>query len=98
VRTHLAMQALLGCASRGGGRIDVLREAWHLATDGGAYAGSSEELTPLRHDWMSVIPLVMVAIALLVRPTSAATVANKGWGAHLLDPGSIAQITSEDFR
>jgi predicted ATP-grasp superfamily ATP-dependent carboligase len=97
VRTHLAMQALLGCASRGGGRIDVLREAWHLATGGGAYAGSSEELTPLRHDWMSVIPLVMVALALLVRPKSAATIANKGWGAHLLDPGSIGQITSEDF-
>ncbi len=97
VRTHLAMQALLGCASRGGRRLDLMREAWRLATGSGAYGGSREELTPLRHDWRSVVPLAMVAIALLIRPRFAAKMARKGWGAHLLDPASIRAIEREDF-
>ena len=49
VRTHLAMQALLGCASRDGTRRDVVRECRRLLTASGPYAGSSEELTPV--DW-----------------------------------------------
>ena len=62
VRTHLAMQALLGCASRGGTRRDLVRECWHLATGGGPYAGSTEELTPVRLDWISAVPLAMIAM------------------------------------
>jgi hypothetical protein len=98
VRTHLAMQALLGCALRGGKRRDVARECWHLLTGGGPYAGSTEELTPPRLDWISAVPLLMTAITLLVAPARAATLAGKGWGAHLLDPGSIRRIARDDFR
>jgi predicted ATP-grasp superfamily ATP-dependent carboligase len=97
VRTHLAMQALLGCASRGGRRRDLVRESVQLATGGGAYAASCEELTPLRQDWVSIVPLATIAIALLVRPKLAATLAKKGWGAHLLDLGSIRIIEGEEF-
>ena len=46
VLTHLAMQALLGAASRGGTRRDIMRECAQLAAASGPYAGSSEELTP----------------------------------------------------
>ncbi|MDE2329866.1 MAG: hypothetical protein KGK16_03675, partial [Bradyrhizobium sp.] len=98
VRTHLAMQALLGCASRGGSRRDLMREGWQLATGGGAYAGSTEELTPLRQDWVSFVPLAMIAIALLVRPKLAATLPKTGWGVHLLDLKSIRTIERADFR
>jgi hypothetical protein len=52
VRTHLAMQALFGCASSGGSRRDVVRECRQLATGGGPYAGSTEELTPIALDWI----------------------------------------------
>ena len=97
VRTHLAMQALLGCASRGGARRDIIRECWQLATGGGRYADSAEEMTPLRLDWISVVPLVMVAIVLLAAPKRAVTLARGGWGAHLLDVRSIRMIESEDF-
>jgi hypothetical protein len=97
VRTHLAMQALLGCATRGGNRRDLVREAWHLANGSGAYAGSTEELTPLRRDWIGMLPLAMIAVALLARPQLAATIAKKGWGAHLLDLKSISAIVSEKF-
>jgi predicted ATP-grasp superfamily ATP-dependent carboligase len=97
VRTHLAMQALLGCASRGGSRRDMLRAGWQLATGGGDYAGSTEELTPLRRDWLSVVPLMALAFALLLQPRLATTLARNGWGAHLLDRASIAMIEREDF-
>jgi predicted ATP-grasp superfamily ATP-dependent carboligase len=98
VRTHLAMQALLGCASRGGWRRDTVAEGWRLLVGGGPYAGSTEELTPARLDWISAVPLAMLAIALLVAPRLAVNLARGGWGAHLLDLRTIRQIESEDFR
>jgi predicted ATP-grasp superfamily ATP-dependent carboligase len=98
VRTHLAMQALLGCASRGGSRRDILRECWNLWTGGEPYAGSTEELTPVRLDWISAAPLAITALLLLAAPKLAVTLATRGWGAHLLDPGSIKLIESENFR
>jgi predicted ATP-grasp superfamily ATP-dependent carboligase len=98
VRTHLAMQALLGCASRGGTRRDIIRECWRLLTGAGPYADSAEELTPVRLDWLSAVPLAMTAILLLFAPKLAIRLARGGWGAHLLDLRSIGLIESEDFR
>jgi predicted ATP-grasp superfamily ATP-dependent carboligase len=97
VRTHLAMQALLGCASRGGTRRDILRECRQLLTGSGAYADSTEELTPVRLDWLSAVPLAMTALLLLAAPRLAASLARRGWGAHLLDIASIRRIESKDF-
>jgi biotin carboxylase len=98
VRTHLALQALLGCASRGGTRRDIVRECWRLKSGGGPYADSAEELTPARLDWISAVPLAMIAIVLLLAPKLAVTLARGGWGGHLLDLGSIRRIEREDFR
>jgi predicted ATP-grasp superfamily ATP-dependent carboligase len=97
VLTHLAMQALLGCASRGGTRSDILRECACLLTASGPYAGSSEELTPVRLDWFSAAPLTMTATFLLASPKSAIKLARGGFGAHLLDLKSIRMIESEGF-
>ncbi len=94
--THLAMQALLGCASRGP-RRDFLRECWRLSTGGGPYAGSTEELTPVRLDWISAVPLAIIAASLLAAPKLAVKLARGGWGGHLLDLGTIRRIESEDF-
>jgi predicted ATP-grasp superfamily ATP-dependent carboligase len=97
VRTHLAMQALLGCAARGGPRREIYRECVHVSTQRGPYAGSIEELTPVRSDWISAVPLAMIAVALLAYPRLAGTLSKKGWGAHLLGIESIRLIESEDF-
>ncbi len=98
VRTHLAMQVLLGCASRGGTRRDIVYECWCLLTGRGIYADCIEELTPVRLDWISAVPLAMTAILLLLAPKLAIRLARGGWGAHLLDLRSIGLIASEDFR
>jgi hypothetical protein len=39
----------------------------------------------------------MIAIALLAAPKLGVRLARGGWGAHLLDLGSIRQIESENF-
>lgn len=92
VVTHQGMQALLGCAQRDGTRGDLLRICRDLVRRRGAYAGSIEELTPVRLDRISAIPLAMTALLLLVSPKLADRLAKRGWGAHLLDGGSIATI------
>jgi ATP-grasp domain len=97
VRTHAAMQALLGCASRGGTRRDLIGECWLLLTGRGPYAASTEELTPVRLDWISAVPLLMMIIFLLAMPRQAVSLARAGWGAHLLDIKSIRLIESENF-
>jgi predicted ATP-grasp superfamily ATP-dependent carboligase len=97
VRTHLALQALLGCASRGGTRRDIIRECWRLLTGSEPYADSCEELTPMRLDWISAVPLATTAISLLIGPKLAKSLVRKGWGAHLLDIGTVRQIESGNF-
>jgi hypothetical protein len=59
---------------------------------------SAEELTPVRLDWISAAPLAMIAIFLLAVPKHALKLARGGWGAHLLDIGSIRRIEHEGFR
>jgi predicted ATP-grasp superfamily ATP-dependent carboligase len=97
VRTHLAMQALLGCAARGGTRREIFRECIRVVAGRGPYADSIEELTPVRRDWISVVPLAMIALALLADPKLAGSLSKKGWGAHLLGVESIRLIEDEKF-
>jgi predicted ATP-grasp superfamily ATP-dependent carboligase len=97
VRTHLAIQALLGCAARDGTRREIFRECVRVAAGRGPYAESVEELTPVRRDWISAVPLAMIALALLADPKLAGTLSKKGWGAHLLGAASIRVIEDEKF-
>jgi hypothetical protein len=95
VRTHLAMQSLLGCALRGGTRRDVGMECWRLVKGSEPYADSIEELTPVRLDWISAVPLAMTAALLLADPKLAGKLARAGWGAHLLDRESVRTIEAD---
>ncbi|WP_375778204.1 hypothetical protein ACE103_02465 [Bradyrhizobium sp. ma5] len=97
VRTHLAMQALLGSASRDGTRRDLIRECGRIAAGEGLYRGSSEELTPVRLDGLSAVPLAMTTALLLASPPIASSLARGGFGAHLLDRASIRTIEGESF-
>jgi hypothetical protein len=95
VRTHLAIQALLGCAMRGGSRLDILRESWRLVSHRRIYAGSCEELTPVRWDWPSAIPPLFLALWLLKNPKVAPLLPKVAWGTHLLTSDSIRRIREE---
>ena len=92
VRSHSALQVLLGCAIRERRRSSLLRQCWLLLTHRGAYRESREELTPVRWDWLSAIPLIVAALGLLLRPAAASSLVRKGWGSHLLDQESIRKI------
>jgi predicted ATP-grasp superfamily ATP-dependent carboligase len=98
VRTHLAMQALLGIAAREESRRALLRECWRLMRGQEPYADGREEMTPIALDWMSGVPLATTAMLLLARPQAATALARGGFGAHLLSRESIRQIESDDFR
>jgi len=90
-RTHQGLQALLGCALAGGTRRDIWRECWRLATKRGPYAGSVEELTPVRLDWPSVIPELIVALRLLASPKAAHDLPGR-FGSHLIDIATARAI------
>jgi len=96
VRTHIAVQALLGCAAEEGTRLSVLRECWRLLARQGSYAGSMEELTPVALDWMSFVPPTVTALWLLATPAAAHTLPKRGWGSQLLTPQTIRTIKAMD--
>jgi hypothetical protein len=97
VRTHLAMQAVLGCAARGGTRRDLLREAFCICRGREPYHASCEELTPAKADWISAVPVGLTMIMLLVSPHVGVRLALGGFGAHLLSQQSIRQIEAAGF-
>jgi predicted ATP-grasp superfamily ATP-dependent carboligase len=92
VRTHMAIQALLGHMLAGGTRTTLIREAWRLAAKRGPYIGSREELTPVRLDWLSALPTCVTALWLLADPRAAHYLPRKGWGTHLLNPACVRTI------
>jgi predicted ATP-grasp superfamily ATP-dependent carboligase len=96
VRSHLAVQALLGCAIRHQSRSLLLRECWHLLTKKAAYAGSAEELTPVRLDGSSFLPPTVTALWLLASPAAAHSLPRRGWGTHLLTPKTVRAIHDID--
>jgi predicted ATP-grasp superfamily ATP-dependent carboligase len=92
VRTHLAMQALLGCGMMKGSRWELLTEFCRLVRRRAIYAGSREELTPVMLDWPSALPLAATLVLLLANPRLAHELPTKGWGSHLLDDESVRLI------
>ncbi len=94
VRTRLGMQAMLGAALRTKSRIAVAREMAALAFASGDYAGSEEELTPLKYDWQSIVPVAATGAAVLLHPNMADKLPKWGWGAGLLTPQSIEKIAA----
>jgi predicted ATP-grasp superfamily ATP-dependent carboligase len=94
VHTHLGMQSLLGCGLRGGTRRELLAEWRRLLAGAGSYANSSEELTPVRVDWLSAVPLTLMISILLIRPRWARALPRR-FGAHVLSARSVQRIERE---
>ena len=58
VRTHLALQALFGCAARTRSRRELALECWRLATGRGIFSDSREELTPVKMELAQRHPIM----------------------------------------
>jgi predicted ATP-grasp superfamily ATP-dependent carboligase len=94
VKTHQLLLAVLGAAQQGRGRGAVLGELAAACRHSGAYAGSTEELTPLRGDPPGILPLVMASLATLVRPASSSWFTSGSVENYVLSPDGWERIVS----
>jgi hypothetical protein len=69
IRTHQLLLAILGAAQSGRGRRGVCQELAAALRHAAGYADSHEELTPVRHDALAAIPVLLATAATLLRPT-----------------------------
>jgi hypothetical protein len=90
VNTHQLLLAVLGAAQQHRGRRGIIAELLGAARHSGEYADSTEELTPIAHDWRSGLPGLAAATATLIKPTT--------W--EWFSSGSVANyaITPEGWR
>ena len=88
----MTIQVLLRAAMSGGGRNGILAEWRRVLAGREIYAGSREELTPVRWDWLSALPLAIVALRLLANPAAAAELSRETARTHQLNLQSIGAI------
>jgi hypothetical protein len=93
VRTHSSLAILLGTAAYQRSRRKVIREALRLLSHHGHYKESRECLTPILHDFPSLIPLAFVAGRALFRPFSIERFAASAVKTYSITPGAIERVT-----
>jgi hypothetical protein len=94
VRTHQLLIGVLGVAQREGRRRAVARELAHGLLRRGPYAGSREELTPVRRDPVSVVPVLAAATATLLAPSAHRTFTSGAVEAYALTPAAWRRIVA----
>ncbi|MGO9612074.1 MAG: hypothetical protein ACLPX5_03470 [Dissulfurispiraceae bacterium] len=94
IRSHSLMATLLGVAGRGGSRRQLLGEISGAVFKRGVYKGSQEDLTPIRTDWQSLIPLAFVGLQLLIRPACAQHIADRAVSTFTLTQKAVEKIYS----
>lgn len=92
VDTHQLLLAVLGAAAGGGGRPGVLRELAAAARHRGSYAGSREELTPIRHDWRAAMPVALASALTLVTPAWGRVLSSGSVASYALTPAAFSQV------
>jgi hypothetical protein len=92
VRTHQLLLAVLGAAHQGGRRA-VARELVHAVLHRGEYRGSREELTPGRGDPLAPLPVMVIALATLIRPDAWRRFVGGSAGAYALTPAAWRELT-----
>jgi biotin carboxylase len=92
VRTHGTIALLLGAAARDASRLTLLGQIRDAILGRGLYEHSSEQLTPVRRDPESVLPLALVAARLLLSPRDATGIAANALTNYSIGPGTVAQV------
>lgn len=92
VRTHGSLAILLGTAAYQRSRMKVIGEALCLLLRLRRYRESREWLTPVFHDFPSLIPLAIVAGRALFSPGSIEQFAASAVKAYSLTPGAMERV------
>lgn len=98
VRTHQLLLAILGAAQHSGHRRAVLREIGQAVTRTGPYRDSTEELTPARSDWRTVLPVAFAAAATLAAPRAWRWFASGAPSAYALSPAGWRALLADHQR
>ena len=92
VATHQLLLALLGAAQHQHTRRAVLRELAAAIGHRASYHDSIEELTPLRHDLRSAVPVAAAALATFARPTTWRWFSSGAVSSYALTPEAWREI------
>jgi hypothetical protein len=92
VATHQLLLAVLGMAQHRRARRAILKELTSAFAHRGVYRGSTEELTPLSHDWRAATPGLIAAAAMLARPATSRCFAGGAVANYALTPAAWDQI------
>ena len=95
VQTHQLLLALLGAAQHDGRRRDIARQLWAALSRQDGYHASTEELTPLRHDPLTVVPVAIAALATLIRPGTWRHFTSGSVEAYALTPAAWRHISQQ---
>jgi predicted ATP-grasp superfamily ATP-dependent carboligase len=94
LRSHSLMAILLGIADHGGSRWELLRTIVESMRGRETFAGSQEDLTPIRIDPPSLIPLGVVSGQLLLNPHAAHHIATGAIKSYSLNATAVETIMS----
>ncbi len=92
VKTHSIITTLLALAEEGASRRRILSELSRCSTGQGVYAGSEDEITRPRDDYLSLLPAVYAVLRLLIRPRSAARMVRQTVQDYALSAAAAAEI------
>jgi predicted ATP-grasp superfamily ATP-dependent carboligase len=95
IKTHMLMMSQMYVADKTKSRLEVLKDIFAAAMAKGDYQNSTEELTNLRLDWVSLIPLLFVIIQILILPRNANKIADKTVGNYALSYPTVCRILAE---
>jgi glutathione synthase/RimK-type ligase-like ATP-grasp enzyme len=94
IRSHQLLLAILGAAQLQASRYAVVKELFRALRRTGPYAGSVEELTPIRGDLISAIPVSAAVFATLLWPDAWRQFHRGAVGPYALTPEAWSQIIS----
>jgi predicted ATP-grasp superfamily ATP-dependent carboligase len=98
VRSHSLLATLLGLAAANASRSRIAAEVVRAVAGRGVYSGSREDLTPLRSDPPSLLPLAVVIVGVLCNPAIANRLSAHTVADYSLTPKAVQTICSLDER
>ena len=92
VRTHSSLALMLGAAERTGSRVAGLSALRAGVSRRGGFRDSREVLTPLSADPLSLVPLLVVASQLMLRPGRAQALATAAVRDYAVPPAAVGVV------